>query len=96
MKEKVWTGALLCGPDAIVIAAANHIPASRTKPETIAPARDVNITVQLPPYLRDVNCFEVTDKGFAPHGCRREGPRAVITLDEIETGRVFALRRKDD
>jgi len=94
MKERVWTGALLCGPDAIVIAAANHIAASRTKPEHIEPARNVNITVQLPDFLRKVECFEVDADGLTPYACRVERGKAVFTLAAIESGRIFLLRRR--
>ncbi|MGD9498690.1 MAG: hypothetical protein AB7Y46_20525, partial [Armatimonadota bacterium] len=34
-KERVWAGALLCGPDTIVIAVANHIPASKPDPPVV-------------------------------------------------------------
>ena len=57
-EARVWAGALLSGPDTIVIAAANHIPASKPDPPAIEPARNVTITVQLPPYLEDVQGFE--------------------------------------
>ena len=94
MKERVWTGAVLCGPDAIVIAAANHIPASKPKPKKIEPARNVNVTVALPDFLKKVDCFEVDGKGVTPHPCRVEGGKAIITIDAIKSGRVFLLRRK--
>ncbi len=93
MKERVSTRALLCGPDAIVVTAANHIPASRTKPEAIKPASGVNVTVQLPDFLREVRCFEVDDAGLHPYACRVSNGKAVISIDSIESGRVFLLRR---
>ena len=60
----------------------------------IESARNVNITVQLPDFLKDVQCFEVDDKGLTPHPCRVERGKAIITLDAIESGRVFLLRRR--
>jgi hypothetical protein len=95
MKEKVWTGALLCGPDAIVVAAVNHIPASRTAPQDIAPARNVTITVQLPDFLPSVAAFEATATGEAPFPSTVEDGKAVIKLDSITSGRMFVLRRTD-
>jgi len=94
MKERVWTGALLCGPDTIVIAAANHIPAQREAPETIEPARDVTIKVKLPKYLRDVDAFEATGDGESLYPIKLRGRKAIIHLSQIESGRLFVLRRK--
>ena len=93
-KERVWVGALLCGPDAIVLAAANHIPASKPEPPVIEPAKDVTITVRLPEYLRSVQAFEATESGVAPFECTVEDGRALLKLDQIPCGRVFLLRRK--
>ena len=93
-KEKVWTGALLCGPDTIVIAAVNHIPASKSDPLKIEPARDVTITVSLPDYLRDIEGFEATEDGLKPFGCVVRGGLAKLTLRQIESGRVLVLRRR--
>ena len=95
MKERVWTGALLCGPDTIVIAVANHIPAS-IEPQQPQAARDVRITVQLPPFLRNVSAWEATGHGEAPFACKVEAGEAVLELDAIETGRMFVLRRTTD
>ncbi len=94
MKERVWTSALICGPDAVLVAAAHHLPAARMTPRTIEPARDVTVTVRLPDYLRDVVCSEVDADGFKPHPCRIESGTAVIKLDTIESGRLFLLRRR--
>ena len=95
MKDRVWTGALLCGPDAIVIAAANHIPAS-IEPKEPAPTRNVTITVQLPDFLRNVTAFEATGDGETPFACQVKGGKAVLKLDAIATGRMFVLRRAGD
>ena len=94
MKAKVWTGALLCGPDAIVIAAANHIPASREAPENIPVSKDVTVTVRLPDFLASVAAFEATPDGEVPVPCSVDDGKAVFKIDAIETGRVFVLRRK--
>jgi len=92
MKERVWTSALICGPDAIVIAAANHIPASQEEPKHIEPARNVKVSVQLPGYLRSVKCFEVMPDGERSVPIKVSGDKAVLKLDTIRTGRVFILR----
>lgn len=94
MKERVWTGALLCGPDTIVIAAANHIPAQRETPQQIEPARDVTITVELPNFLRDVDAFEMTGDGESTYPIKLRGRKATMHLRQIESGRLFVLRRK--
>jgi len=95
MKERVWTSALLCGPDAIVITAANHIPASKTAPETIDPAKDVTITVRLPRFLQNVQAFEATEHGVKPFSsCTIGKGKAVLKVEAIESGRVFLLRRQ--
>ena len=94
MKAKVWTSALLCGPDTIVIAAANHIPASQEPPQAIAPSRNVTVTVQLPPFLSNATAFEATEDGVSPYPCTVAGGQAVLKLDTIESGRIFLLRRK--
>jgi len=94
LKQRVWAGALLCGPDAIVVAVANHIPASKPEPPAIEPARDVTVTVALPEYLRDVAAVEATPEGLTPMQCVVDGGAARLRLDEIEAGRVFVLRRR--
>ena len=92
-KQRVWAGALLSGPDTIIVAAANHIPASKPEPPTIEPARDVTISVELPAYLQRVRAFEVTEDGIAPIDMVIEGNQARLRLEAIESGRVFLLRR---
>ncbi|MBN2308525.1 MAG: hypothetical protein JXR94_06110, partial [Candidatus Hydrogenedentes bacterium] len=92
-KDRVWVGCLLCGPDALVVAAANHIPASKPEPPAIQPAENVTITVRLPDFLDRVDAYEVTENGLAPHPCAISEGNAVIPLDTIESGRVFLLRR---
>jgi len=93
-KERVWAGALLCGPDTIVMAVANHIPASKPEPPVIEPARDVTVTVALPEYLREVTAVEATPEGVTPMECGIDGGNVRLHLDEIEAGRVFVLRRR--
>ena len=95
-KERVWVGSLLCGPDTIVIAAANHIPSSKPDPPTVEPAKDVTITVRLPDYLRTVKAFEATPEGEKPFACVVKGGQAVLRVPSIESGRVFVLRRQAD
>ena len=92
-KERVWVGALLCGPDTLVVAAANHIPASKPDPPTIEPARQVTITVQLPDYLPAVKAFEAEPGSERPFPCVVAHGRAVLRVPSIESGRVFVLRR---
>lgn len=94
-KERVWVGSLLCGPDALVIAAANHIPASKPDPPTILPTRAVTISVRLPRFLTDIEAFEATEHGLASFPCQSEDGAVRLTLDAIATGRVFVLRRAD-
>lgn len=93
-KERVWAGALLCGPDAIVVAVANHIPASKPEPPTIEPGRDVIVTVRLPAYLPAVTATEVTEDGERPLPCEVTAGQVHIRLDRIDSGRVLVLRRQ--
>jgi len=93
-KERVAVGALLCGPDTIILAATNHIPAVKPDHPVIEPARNVTLTVQLPDYLRSVTAFEATEDGVAPFPCKVEGGQAWLKVDTLESGRVFVLRRK--
>ncbi len=92
-KERVWAGALLCGPDTLLVAAANHIPAGKPEPPEITPAENVTITVQLPEYLADVSAFEATDDGLRPVPCTVDDGRAILRVDTIESGRLFVLKR---
>ena len=93
-KERVWVGALLCGPDTIVLAAANHIPARKPKPPQIESARGVTITLSLPSYLRHVTAFKADHDGLKPFdACTVEDCKAVLKCKSIATGRVFVLRR---
>lgn len=94
MKEKVWTGALLCGPDAIVVAAANHIPASRTPPQHIPTAENVTVTVELPDFLPKVTAFEATAGGEVSYPLSTDGAKVQLVIDTIESGRIFVLRRR--
>ena len=92
-KERVWAGTVLCGPDAIVVAVANHIPAGKPDPPAIEPARDVTVTVSLPGFIPAVTAQEATEDGLIPFPCQ-VGPGSVsLRLDAIESGRVFVLRR---
>ncbi len=91
-KPKVHVSALICGPDAMVITAANHIPASKTSP-VIEPAKGLNITVHLPDYLRNVKPVEVTEGGLAPVPYERKGSTLVLKPEVITTGSVFLLRK---
>ena len=93
-KERVWVGSLLCGPDTIVLATANHIPASKPDPPKIVPAKDVTITVKLPEFFQTAEAFEVTEKGLAAFPCKLSKGKAVLRLGSIESGRVFVLRSK--
>jgi hypothetical protein len=93
-KERVWAGALLCGPDAIVVTVANHIPASKPGPPAITPARDVTVSVRLPEYLADVAVTEVTEDGETPVACTVADGQARVRLDSVVSGRVLVLRRR--
>lgn len=93
-KERVAVGALLCGPDTIIVTAANHIPAAKPDPPAIEPARNVTLTVHLPDFLRSVTAFEATEEGERPFPCTVREGRALLQMDVLESGRVFVLRRK--
>ncbi len=92
-KPRVRAHSLLCGPDAIVLAVVNHIPASKPDPPRIEPAKDVTIAVRLPDFLAQVTAFEVTEDGVRPFACNVIARKAVLKLPSIVSGRVFVLRR---
>ena len=92
-KPRVWTGCLLCGPDALVLAAANHIPASKDAPPLIEPARNFMLSVTLPDFLPSVSAEEVTEEGLVPVPCRMQEGTALIPVDELVSGKLFVLRR---
>lgn len=92
-KERVWVRALLAGPDTILIAAANHIPAAKPEPPVIEPAQNVTVTVRLPPYLPEVDAFEVTTAGRVPYAVQCTGSVARLRIASIESGRLFLLTR---
>ncbi len=91
-KDRVAVSAVLCGNEALVVTAANHIPASKTTP-VIEAAKNVTLSIKVPPSLDAAQAFEVTEDGLVP--VRSELDRAVckIPLDRIESGRVFLLKR---
>lgn len=93
-KPRVWASSLLAGPDAIVVVAVNHIPASKPDPPVIVPARQIELTVALPAFLREVTTFEVTEEGLVPFSAVPAGGELKLHLDELESGRVFLLRRR--
>ncbi len=92
-KDRVWVGSLLCGPDTRVIAAANHIPASKPDLPKIEPATNITIRVRLPAFLPSVKAYEVTESAVAPFPCIIADGAALLKSDVIEFGRVFVLRR---
>ena len=92
-KERVWVGSLLCGPETIVVAVANHIPASKPGPPAIEPARNVTVTVRLPDFIREATAREATRDGLTSFPCRLENGRAFLDIESIESGRVFVLQR---
>jgi hypothetical protein len=93
-KERVWAGALLCGPDTLVVTVANHIPAAKPEPPQIEPARSVTVSARLPEYLRAVTAVEVTEDGERPVPCDVADGHARLRLDSIVSGRVFVLKRQ--
>jgi len=95
-KQRVWVGSLLCGPEAIVVAAANHISASKPNPPKIEAAKNVSVTVELPKYIGSIVAFEATEDGLTPYKCTIGNGRAVLKLERIESGRVFVLRRRSE
>jgi hypothetical protein len=94
-KPRVWTGALLCGPKTIIVAAANHIAASKPGPPKIEPACNVTLTVRLPDYLDGIRAYEVTEKGLLEFPCSVLGGKVILRVDALESGRVFVLRGGD-
>jgi hypothetical protein len=92
-KERVWARALLCGPDTIVLAVANHIPASKPEPPTIEPAVDVSVSVRVPPWMTPSELMEVTQDGLTPHPAQIDECHALVRLAELRSGRLFILRR---
>jgi hypothetical protein len=93
-KERVAVGSLLCGPDTIILAATNHIPAVKPDNPVLEPARNVTLTVHLPDYLPSVAAFEATEDGVQPFPCEVRDGNALLKVDALESGRVFVLRRK--
>jgi len=92
-KERVWARALLCGPDTIVLAVANHIPASKPEPPTIEPAVDVSVSVRVPPWMTPSELMEVTQDGLTPYPVQIDECHALMRLSELRSGRLFILRR---
>ena len=92
-KERVWARALLCGPDTILLAVANHIPPSKPDPPTIEPAVDVSVSVRVPPWMTPSELMEVTQDGLAPYPVQIDECRALVRLAELRSGRLFILRR---
>lgn len=94
-KDRVWVGGLLSGPDTLILAVANHIPASKTAPEVIEPAKNVTITVDLPEYLRGLKAYEVLPDGLHELGCQEKAGKLLLFLNEITDGRVFILKKNE-
>ncbi|HOZ46933.1 MAG TPA: hypothetical protein PLO37_15450 [Candidatus Hydrogenedentes bacterium] len=92
-KPRVWARSLVCGPDALMIAVVNHVPASKPDLPTLEPARDVSIGVRLPEYLRDGRLSEATERGLVAYPCEVNDVEMRFRIDELESGRVFLLRR---
>ncbi len=91
-KERVWARALLCGTDTILLAVANHIPASKPEPPTIVPASNVTVSVRVPPWMDVAHLAEVSENGLAPYPVHIDAGHARFRLAEIGSGRLFILR----
>ncbi|MBN1437434.1 MAG: hypothetical protein JW936_10200 [Sedimentisphaerales bacterium] len=94
MKPRVFTAALLSGPDVLIVTAVNHIAPSKPEVPEIVPAENVTLTIELPEYFStDVTAYEVTPGGFVEHAITVDCDSriATITLDEIISGRVFVI-----
>jgi hypothetical protein len=94
-KDRVKVSCLMCGPDNLLITAANHIPALATEP-VIKPLENVKITIKLPNGFAHIKAFEATDVALIPMKCTIQGEVAVIQMDKLESGRVFVIRIADD
>lgn len=92
-KERVWARALLCGPDTILLAVVNHIPASKPDPPAIDPAVDVSVSVRVPPWMTPSELMEVTQDGLTPHPVQIDECHALVRVAELRSGRLFILRR---
>lgn len=93
-KPRVWTGCLLCGPEALMVAVANHIPARASGDLQITPAQDFTVTVTLPDYMPGATVEEVTEEGFRPVPSQIKDNRVILHIDQVVSGKVFVMRRK--
>jgi hypothetical protein len=93
VKERVWVGSLLCGPNKIVLAVANHLPAAKPGHPDIEPATDFTVQVALPDFLPAVDAYEATEAGLAPYPCHAENARLFLHVNSVRSGRVFVLKR---
>lgn len=91
-KERVWAGTLLAGEDTIIIALANHIPASHPAPPEIEPAKNVTVTINVPDYFASPVAHEVTSQGIVEYPSSVEQGKVELKLDSIVDGRIFLLR----
>lgn len=91
-KERVWTGTLLAGADTIIIAAANHIPASHPAPPKIEPAQNVTVTINVPDYFANPVAHEVTSQGIVQYPSSVKQGKVELRLDSLVDGRIFLLR----
>ncbi|MFO7976722.1 MAG: hypothetical protein R6V12_19080, partial [Candidatus Hydrogenedentota bacterium] len=80
-------------PDALVVAVANHIPASKPETPRIKPAHNVTVSVALPKYLPHVAAFEVTEDALRPVSCTIQDSTAFLDIEKIVSGKIFLLRR---
>ncbi|MCP4644646.1 MAG: hypothetical protein GY851_29655 [bacterium] len=96
-KDRVWAGALLCGPDALVVTVANHIPAQSPEPPDIEPARDLRVRVALPSYMGEaVTAWEATPDGLSPVPSQLSAGRITIPVEVLESGKVYVLRAQSE
>jgi len=91
----VWVRSLMCGPKSMVVVVVNngHYIGFDTHNEFAwnNPARDVKLRVAVPDRWRRCTIREVVDGAFVPVRGEVKGGQLSMTLDVVETARLFVI-----
>lgn len=93
----VWVRSLMCGSESMVVVVVNngHYIGFETNNEFAwnIPARNVKLQIAVPDHLRQCTIREVTNGALVPRKGEIKDGQLNMTLDVVDTARIFVLSR---
>lgn len=99
LQGEVWTRALMCGSDKMVLIAVNtrHHIAYETASELSIniPLKDVSVRMPLPEHWKTCSVQEVREGKLVPFKAEVKAKTVTMPMDELATARAFVLTRSE-